>query len=87
MPTNAIRKSKSDLIHLKFMLKKQMTNQITIMSYKDLDIQGQICKRTKSHTLSDYITLTPAIRSPKSIEIARIDKTGNLRNFAGTICL
>lgn len=40
MPTNAIRKSKSDLIHLKFMLKKQMTNQITIMSYKDLDIQG-----------------------------------------------
>lgn len=40
MPTNAIRKSKSDLIHLKFMLNKQITNQITIMSYKDLDIQG-----------------------------------------------
>lgn len=40
MLTNAIRKSKSDLIHLKSMLNKQMTNQITIMSYKDLDIQG-----------------------------------------------
>lgn len=40
MPTNAIRKSKRDLIHLKFMLNKQMTNQITIMSDKDLDIQG-----------------------------------------------
>lgn len=68
--TDVIRKSKSNLLFFEYTINKHITNQKILMSCKALYIHDNICKRTKSHTLSDYIKLTPAW-CPKSIIIAR----------------